>query len=207
MEFEMKNLDSENAKAKILKAALNQFQKKGFDGARVDEIAKEAGVNKALIYYYFESKDKILEAVFGETANRFISETGKQMTETSGAVIDKHIDEVINYGQRFRDIVKIAFTESLKEDQQQYYLFELANNILSGLLQGNKISGDSEINISAKIVLFFFVTIPELGYIMLGDKWAEYNKVSREEVANTFRDTYKKILPRIIKIINCEKNK
>lgn len=45
----------------ILKAAEELFALKGFDGTRVNEIAGQAGVNKALIYYYFENKEAILD--------------------------------------------------------------------------------------------------------------------------------------------------
>ena len=41
---------TENTKQRILEAAAHEFASKGFDGARVDEIARSAGVNKALIY-------------------------------------------------------------------------------------------------------------------------------------------------------------
>ncbi len=51
----------------ILDAARIVFIKKGFDGARMQEIADEAGINKALLHYYFRSKDKLFEAVFIET--------------------------------------------------------------------------------------------------------------------------------------------
>jgi TetR/AcrR family transcriptional regulator len=47
----------------ILKAALQEFSDKGFDGARVDEIALRSGVQKNLIYYYFDSKDGLFLAV------------------------------------------------------------------------------------------------------------------------------------------------
>lgn len=55
--------DSVETKARILKTAEKIFSEEGFDGARVDKIAKEAGVNKALIYYYFKSKNEILETI------------------------------------------------------------------------------------------------------------------------------------------------
>lgn len=56
---------TENApgKEKILEAALIEFADKGYEGARVDRIAKAAGVNKALIYYHFRSKDELYVAV------------------------------------------------------------------------------------------------------------------------------------------------
>ena len=52
---------SPNAKGRILDMAKEIFAKKGFDGSRVDEIAKAAKVPKSLIYYHFKSKDAILE--------------------------------------------------------------------------------------------------------------------------------------------------
>ena len=60
----MNRKDSAVTRARILKTAEKLFSEKGFDGARVDEIARDAGVNKALIYYYFKSKDDILDALF-----------------------------------------------------------------------------------------------------------------------------------------------
>ena len=49
--------------SKILKAARNVFSKEGFNGARVDEIAKQANVNKAMIYYHFKSKEDLYDSV------------------------------------------------------------------------------------------------------------------------------------------------
>jgi len=49
---------------KILEAAKKVFHRKGFEGARMQEIADEAGMNKALLHYYFRSKAKLFQAVF-----------------------------------------------------------------------------------------------------------------------------------------------
>jgi AcrR family transcriptional regulator len=46
---------------KILDAAEAEFAHRGFEGARIDAIAEAAGVNKALIYYYFKGKRALLE--------------------------------------------------------------------------------------------------------------------------------------------------
>jgi TetR/AcrR family transcriptional regulator len=54
---------SSETRAAILAAAEQIFAKSGLDGARTDAIAAEAGVNKALLYYYFKSKDGLYEAV------------------------------------------------------------------------------------------------------------------------------------------------
>lgn len=49
---------------KIFEAAFKVFQSKGFTGARMQEIADEAGINKAMLHYFFRSKEKLFEAVF-----------------------------------------------------------------------------------------------------------------------------------------------
>jgi len=49
-------------RGRILDAALKEFSAKGLAGARTEQIAASAGVNKALLYYYFESKEKLYAA-------------------------------------------------------------------------------------------------------------------------------------------------
>jgi TetR/AcrR family transcriptional regulator len=53
----------EESRAAILKAAVAEFADHGIAGARTDAIARAAHVNKALLYYYFEDKDALYEAV------------------------------------------------------------------------------------------------------------------------------------------------
>ena len=55
-----------NTETKILEAARKVFMKKGLSGARMQEIADEAGINKALLHYYFRSKDQLFYAIFKE---------------------------------------------------------------------------------------------------------------------------------------------
>jgi TetR/AcrR family transcriptional regulator len=55
---------------RILDAAHAVFLRSGTAGARMQEIADEAGVNKALLHYYFRSKDRLAEAVFQRVAIR-----------------------------------------------------------------------------------------------------------------------------------------
>jgi len=50
------------ARERILDAAIREFSEHGLAGARTEQIAIAAGVNKALLYYYFESKEKLYSA-------------------------------------------------------------------------------------------------------------------------------------------------
>lgn len=61
-----------DTEARILAAARTVFIRRGSSGARLQEIAAEAGVNQALVHYYFGSKDELAERVFIEAAQQFV---------------------------------------------------------------------------------------------------------------------------------------
>ena len=63
--------DSAGTRAAILKAAEQIYAEHGLAGARTDAIAAAAGVNKALLYYYFKSKEGLYEAVVGSQVREF----------------------------------------------------------------------------------------------------------------------------------------
>ena len=58
--------EPEKTRAAILNAALEEFSHEGVAGARTDEIARRAGVNKSLLYYYFDDKEGLYAAVLDE---------------------------------------------------------------------------------------------------------------------------------------------
>ena len=65
--------DADRSQSTILAAARDEFAEFGLGGARMDRIAERAGLNKRLIYYYFEDKEKLFQAVL-EQAYRDIRE-------------------------------------------------------------------------------------------------------------------------------------
>jgi TetR/AcrR family transcriptional regulator len=79
---------------RILDAARTVFVRRGTSGARMQEIAEEAGVNQALLHYYFRSKERLSEAVFTETAGRMfpavVGILGGEFT------IDEKIDRIVD---------------------------------------------------------------------------------------------------------------
>lgn len=54
-------------KARILKAAISEFSKKGYDGARVEGIAQKAKINISLVYHYFGNKESLFIAVMEQS--------------------------------------------------------------------------------------------------------------------------------------------
>lgn len=56
---------------RILEAARKVFTDDGFNGARMQQIADEAGINKALLHYYFRSKEQLFDVVFTDLLGQF----------------------------------------------------------------------------------------------------------------------------------------
>ena len=59
--------DADRSQGAIFSAARDEFAEHGLGGARMDRIAERAGLNKRLIYYYFEDKEKLFQAVLEQT--------------------------------------------------------------------------------------------------------------------------------------------
>ncbi len=70
-------IKKESTEDKILQAAEKVFIEKGMSGARMQEIADTANINKALLHYYYRSKQKLFRAVFRKVFPRFLPEVLK----------------------------------------------------------------------------------------------------------------------------------
>jgi TetR/AcrR family transcriptional regulator len=79
----LRNSQASERRLKILEAARREFGLKGFAGARVEAIARRAGVNKGLIFYYFESKEGLFRALAEE---RFSHQTTPGASEPEDAL-------------------------------------------------------------------------------------------------------------------------
>jgi AcrR family transcriptional regulator len=70
----MDNIQTVDTEAKILAAAEQIFVRDGYDGARMQAIAEAAGINKAMLHYYFRSKEKLFEKILQERIIAFLPE-------------------------------------------------------------------------------------------------------------------------------------
>ncbi len=78
---------------RILEAARTVFLRRGTAGARMQEIAAEAGVNQALLHYYFRTKERLSAAVFQQVASRIFPALAQTLgAETS---LDEKIERLI----------------------------------------------------------------------------------------------------------------
>ncbi|UCD18305.1 MAG: TetR/AcrR family transcriptional regulator [Candidatus Zixiibacteriota bacterium] len=88
--------------ARILAAAREEFATHGLAGARVDRIAARAAVNKAMLYYHFNSKEKLYDAVIDEHLSRIGEFLEAQVTA------DADVEMVL---ENFAGFINDLFTE------------------------------------------------------------------------------------------------
>lgn len=86
---------------RILEAARQTFQNNGFEGTTMQEIADSAKINKAMLHYYFRSKEKLFDKIFQELFVNFLNSVGS-IFDTDISYLDKirlfisaHIDFLI----------------------------------------------------------------------------------------------------------------
>lgn len=90
-----KDTDTEK---KIIEAATTAFQAKGYHGARMQDIADMAGINKALLHYYFRSKDKLFDEIFQRSFFELFSSlipvimSGKSIEDKIKDLVSTYID-------------------------------------------------------------------------------------------------------------------
>ncbi|MFV0606724.1 MAG: TetR/AcrR family transcriptional regulator [Niabella sp.] len=87
---------------KIKEAARTVFYKKGYAATRTRDIAEEAGINLALLNYYFRSKQKLFEMIMVETLSFFVqnmievlNDEKTSLTEKVEAIVSGYIDLII----------------------------------------------------------------------------------------------------------------
>ncbi|MFN0188281.1 MAG: TetR/AcrR family transcriptional regulator [Bacteroidia bacterium] len=85
--MDKKELDL-TSKEKILNAARRVFIRNGSSGARMQEIADEAGINKALLHYYFKNKESLFELVFNDAFSEFVPKI-HSIFSGDGSVMEK----------------------------------------------------------------------------------------------------------------------
>jgi len=124
---------------KIYEAARRIFILKGMEGARMQEIADEAGINKALLHYYFRSKENLFKAVFKDIFSKFFLKVrGELFSDISAqekliVFIDNYIDMIqanpyvpqfiINELNRDPMVLKTLMFESGIEPQKLLEMF------------------------------------------------------------------------------------
>lgn len=112
-----------NTEQLILDAARQQFVQNGFAATRMQEIADQAGINKALLHYYFRSKDKLYQEILSQTLNTIIPQFA-QAIQKEGSFYEKLESLVRLYIGIFNEQPEIPFfvMSELSQKRERFIL-------------------------------------------------------------------------------------
>jgi len=107
--------DAITTEQRIFDAALEVFARKGRDGARLQEIADRAEINRALLHYYFRSKSQLYEAVFAHGFRQFMSSLTRSLRtdRTFEDSLRTFVHGYIDYIRDHQDMARLMLNECL----------------------------------------------------------------------------------------------
>ena len=189
-----------NIRQKILDISETLFAKYGFDATGIDLIAKTAGITKSLIYYYFESKDEILNILF----DTFVKKTVKMKQKITdlwlaepSVGVDKIIrDYTLPFMMENKNVIKIAFTESIKEVDEEPHLniFKYFDqNFNASYAIADRMGFKSTINQHQILSSFFLFFAPLFSFVIFCDEWCDYYNIDHQTASKLFADSLGKM--------------
>lgn len=182
-----------NTENKILDAAKEVFQQKGLTGARMQEIADKAGINKALLHYYYRTKDKLFQKVFELAFSLFIPKV-KEMMISEKPILEKvefFVENYLNLLYKHLYIPSFVISELNRNPEMLVSIFEknvqlnqdkvlekLENQLQKEAAQGTirTISARNLMTNLVSLCIFPVVARPILQCVLFGNDKKEYDE-------------------------------
>lgn len=187
-------MNKQNARERILQAALKIFAEKSFEGSRIDEIAREANVPKSLIYYHFKSKNEILEVLTAEFIKEYehlLATNPKGTHQEKAQGLTKRMKNVYyEFGQKNTDLVRVIFIDSLKKSKEQPILYKVLDALIA---KDVKDHSDADYDVQERRIAEFFTSfIPNYAYICFADSWTQYFDIDRKRFDQLYGKIYER---------------
>jgi len=186
--------DPESTSAAILAAAGNEFTERGYEGARVDNIADRAGINKRMLYHYFGNKQALYVAVLEGSYTAIRSaEHGLHLSDRYP--VEGMTDLVLftwRYYLAHPEFLSILNTENLhraKFLKRSARIFELNSPLIERISVLLKRGVEKGVFRDGMDALKVYVSIAALGFFYLSNRWTlstvfRRDLLAKEEVEN-----------------------
>jgi AcrR family transcriptional regulator len=154
-------MEYNDKQVQIMEAAEELFAEKGFDGTSVRDISDKAGVNLAMISYYFGSKEKLLESLFTYRAENSVLKVESLLQDKASAPLQKVYHLIDYYIDKFQN--QTCFHKIMSREQVHNYRSAVTDSIrqfkkrnqamIQQLIQEGQKKGDFKKNIDVPIMM------------------------------------------------------
>jgi AcrR family transcriptional regulator len=188
-----RRLTAEERRAGILRAALAVFSARGYHASSIDDIAREAGISKALIYEHFDSK----QALYGDLLEQNATELFEQLAEAlagveveSGAArLAAGLDAFFAFVEARRDAWRILFRDVADPDTSAALarILEQVTGVVAALIAqdpGARSQGGDQSEPAIRVLAQMLVGAVQ----SVANWWAEHPEVAREQAVEMVMD-------------------
>ena len=112
----------DETRRRILDAAEREFANKGYDGARLRDVAVAAGVHHALLHHYYVDKEGLFRAVLDRALDSVSTRAWNLMRSTTDIreLIEGYVDTIVDYYADNRNLISILHFATLDEGSPAY---------------------------------------------------------------------------------------
>jgi AcrR family transcriptional regulator len=188
-----RRLTAEERRAGILDAALAVFSARGYHASSIDDIAREAGISKALIYEHFDSKQglygDLLERNANELFERLASSIAAVEVEAGAARLATGLDAFFSFVEERRDAWRILFRD-VSDPETSAALERIVEQVTSvvaaliaqdpGARSQDKHESERAIRVLAQMLVGAVQSV--------ANSWAEHPEVAREQAVEMVMD-------------------
>jgi AcrR family transcriptional regulator len=186
--------DFPDAKAAILRSARTLFADRGYEGASAADIAAGAGVNKALVFYYFGSKENILKEVLNAAAAEAVDRRAqflKKENPFSEEVIKEYYDDALREMEAKSEVIRILLTEAIKKSGGGALLFDFLEKAMGDIaVRMDKRGLSAREGEKLRTSEFFFDAMALFAFAALEGKWSVYSGIDRAKVREDFLEVF-----------------
>ena len=187
-----RRLTAEERRAGILDAALAVFSARGFHSSSIDDIAREAGISKALIYEHFESKQELYADLLERNANELFERLASALAgvevESGAARLATGLDAFFAFVEERRDAWRILFRDVVDPETSAVLgrMVEQVTAVVAALIaqdpgaQARDEQNDQAIRVLAQMLVG--------GVQSVANWWAEHPEVTREQAVEIVMD-------------------
>ena len=189
-----KRLSGEERRAAILDAALAVFAKRGYHASSIDDIAREGGVSKALIYEHFDSKQKLYEELLKQHAGELFERLAAAMDEagdTGAARLATGLDAFYRFVEEHRVAWRMLFREA--NDPEMVAVLERivaqVTGVVAALIAQDPGSRSSAVGEEVREQGIEMIAQMLVGSVQsLSNWWADHQEVPRERILEMTMD-------------------
>lgn len=189
-----KRLSGEERRAAILDSALAVFAERGYHATSIDDIAREGGVSKALIYEHFDSKQKLYEELLEQHAGELFERLAAAMEEAgdSGAArLASGLDAFYRFVEEHRVAWRMLFREA--SDPEMVAVLERivaqVTGVVAALIAQDPGARSSDVDEAAREEGIEMIAQMLVGSVQsLSNWWADHQEVTRERILEMTMD-------------------